>query len=120
MDDLVAIERFTGLYDRYRNRVYAYAVSRAGRQLADEVVSEVFLVAWRRLDELPGDPLPWLLVTARNVIGSEFRAAARQESLAAELSSWGSGSPRTSPMRYPNARPFSVHSPPCPRRTGNC
>ena len=90
MDDLVAIERFTGLYDRYRNRVYAYAVSRAGRQLADEVVSEVFLVAWRRLEQLPDDPLPWLLVTARNVIGSEFRAAARQESLAAELSSWGS------------------------------
>jgi RNA polymerase sigma-70 factor, ECF subfamily len=91
LDDLDAIERFTGLYDRYRNRVYGYAVSRAGRQLADEVVSEVFLVAWRRLDELPDDLLPWLLVTARNVIGSEFRAAARQESLAAELSSWSSG-----------------------------
>jgi RNA polymerase sigma-70 factor, ECF subfamily len=91
LDDLAAIERFTGLYDRYRNRVYAYAVSRSGRQLADEVVSEVFLVAWRRLDELPSDPLPWLLVTARNVIGTEFRAAARQESLAAELASWGSG-----------------------------
>lgn len=91
LDDLDAIERFTGLYDSYRNRVYAYVVGRAGRQLADEVVSEVFLVAWRRLDELPADPLPWLLVTARNVIGSEFRAAARQESLAAELSSWSSG-----------------------------
>jgi RNA polymerase sigma-70 factor (ECF subfamily) len=91
LDDLDAIERFTGLYDRYRGRVYAYAVSRAGRQLADEVVSEVFLVAWRRLDELPADPLPWLLITARNVIGSEFRAAARQESLTAELSSWVSG-----------------------------
>jgi RNA polymerase sigma-70 factor, ECF subfamily len=91
LDDLAAIERFTGLYDRYRGRVYAYAVSRAGRQLADEVVSEVFLVAWRRLDELPPDPLPWLLVTARNVIGTEFRAAVRQESLAAELASWGSG-----------------------------
>jgi RNA polymerase sigma-70 factor (ECF subfamily) len=42
LDDLDAIERFTGLYDRYRNRVYAYAVSRAGRQLADEVVSVGF------------------------------------------------------------------------------
>jgi hypothetical protein len=31
LDDLDAIERFTGLYDRYRSRVYAYAVSRAGR-----------------------------------------------------------------------------------------
>lgn len=88
MDDLDAIERFTGLYDEFRSRVYGYAASRAGRQLADEVVSEVFLVAWRRLGELPDDPLPWLLVTARNVIGSEFRAAARQESLAAELGSW--------------------------------
>ncbi len=91
MDDLDAIERFTGLYDRYRSRVYAYAVSRAGRQLADEVVSEVFLAAWRKVAELPDDPLPWLLVTARNVIGSEFRSAARQESLTAELRSWVSG-----------------------------
>lgn len=91
MDDRGAVERFTALYDRYRNRVYAYAVSRAGRQLADEVVSEVFLIAWRRLEELPDAPLPWLLVTARNVIESEFRAVARQQSLAAELSSWGSG-----------------------------
>ena len=88
MDDRDAIERFTGLYDGYRPRVYAYAVSRGGRQMADEVVSEVFLVAWRKLDELPDDPLPWLLVTARNVIGNEFRAAVRQESLTAELRSW--------------------------------
>jgi RNA polymerase sigma-70 factor (ECF subfamily) len=91
LDDLDAIERFTGLYDRYRSRVYAYAVSRAGRQLADEVVSEVFLAAWRKVAELPDDPLPWLLVTARNVIGSEFRSAGRQESLTAELRSWVSG-----------------------------
>ena len=91
MTDPEAIERFQALYTGHHAQVYAYAVSRAGRQLADEVVSEVFLVAWRRLDALPADPLPWLLVTARNVIGSEFRAAARQESLAAELSSWGSG-----------------------------
>lgn len=91
MDNLDAAERFTSLYDRYRSRVYAYAVSHAGRQLADEVVSEVFLTAWRKLDGLPDDPLPWLLVTARNVIGSEFRGAARQESLAAELRSWVSG-----------------------------
>jgi RNA polymerase sigma-70 factor (ECF subfamily) len=64
LDDLDAIERFTGLQDRCRNRVCAYAMSRAGRQLADEV----FLVAWRRLDGLPVDPLPWLLVAAWNVI----------------------------------------------------
>jgi RNA polymerase sigma-70 factor, ECF subfamily len=86
--DVDAIERFTKLYDDYHRRVYAYAVSCAGRQLAEEVVSEVFLVAWRRLAELPDAPLAWLLTVARNVIGGEFRASARRQSLAAELSSW--------------------------------
>ena len=52
MTDPEAIERFGALYAQHR-RVYAYAVSLAGRQLADEVVSEVFLVAWRRLTRFP-------------------------------------------------------------------
>ena len=90
MADTDEIERFTGLYDTYHQPVYAYAVSRAGRQLADEVVSEVFLVTCRKLSEVPADPLPWLLVVARNVISGEFRASARQQSLAAELKSWTS------------------------------
>ncbi len=91
MTDAAEIDRLTGLYDNYHRRVYAYAVSRAGRQLADEVVSEVFLVAWGKLGEVPDDPLPWLLVVARNVISSEFRASARHQSLAVELRSWTSG-----------------------------
>lgn len=47
--------RFTAIYDECRQRVWAYAVSRAGRQTADEVVSETFAVAWRRLADVP-DP----------------------------------------------------------------
>ena len=46
--DHAATERFQALYAEHHARVYAYAVSRVGRQLVDEVVSEVFLVAWRR------------------------------------------------------------------------
>ncbi|MEU7901069.1 sigma factor [Nonomuraea sp. NPDC049152] len=46
-------ERFTALYNTYQARVYGYAASRAGHQLAEEVVSETFLVAWRRLDSTP-------------------------------------------------------------------
>lgn len=37
--------RFTAMYDAHHAQVYAYAVSRVGRQLADDVVSETFLVA---------------------------------------------------------------------------
>jgi Sigma-70 region 2 len=76
-----AIERFTALYDDYYSRVYAYAVSRFGSQLADEVVSEVFLIAWQRIFDVPEPALPWLLTVARNTGLSQFRAAARQQSI---------------------------------------
>jgi RNA polymerase sigma-70 factor (ECF subfamily) len=86
--DEETIERFTVLYDEYYSRVYAYTVSRFGRQLADEVVSEVFLIAWQRICDVPQPVLPWLLAVARNTALSQFRAAARQQSIAAELAAW--------------------------------
>ena len=88
LTDAEAVERFQALYAEHHRRVYAYAVSMAGRQLADEVVSEVFLVAWRRFADVPTPAVPWLLTVARHVIGSQFRAAARQQSISAELRAW--------------------------------
>jgi RNA polymerase sigma-70 factor, ECF subfamily len=88
LTDPQLIEQFQALYTREHGRVYAYAVSRAGRELADEIVSEVFLIAWRRLAEVPTPALPWLLAVARNVTISQFRASSRQRSLAAELRAW--------------------------------
>src|SRR6516164_8128690 len=88
LTDQAAIERFQALYAEHHARVYAYAVSRVGRQLADEVVSEVFLVAWRRLADVPAPALPWLLTVARNTASSQFRGSARQRSIGAELRAW--------------------------------
>ena len=88
MTDQAAIERFQALYAEHHARVYAYAVSRAGRQLADEIVSEVFLVAWRRLADVPAPALPWLLTVARNTACSQFRGSARQRSISAEMRAW--------------------------------
>jgi RNA polymerase sigma-70 factor, ECF subfamily len=86
--DPEAMERFQALYADHHAAVYAYAVSRAGRQLADEVVSETFLVAWRRLADVPAPALPWLLTVARNTACSQFRGSARQRSISAELRAW--------------------------------
>jgi len=80
--------RFTEVYDAHYPRVYAYAVSRAGGQLAEEVASETFCVAWRRIRDLPDEPLPWLLGIARNILRESYRAQARRDSLAAELRTW--------------------------------
>src|SRR5215471_17640996 len=88
LTDAEAVERFQGLFAEHYRRVYAYAMSMAGRQLADEVVSEVFLVAWRRLADVPTPALPWLLTVTRHVVRSQFRAAARQQSIDAELRAW--------------------------------
>jgi RNA polymerase sigma-70 factor (ECF subfamily) len=83
--------RFTGMYDACRQRVWAYVVSRAGRQVADEVVSETFAIAWRRLEDVPEQALPWLLGVARNVLRDNIRAQARREALGAELRAWAEG-----------------------------
>jgi MFS family permease len=47
------LERFTALYEEHLPRVWAYAVARAGRQHAEEVVGETFAIAWRRRGAIP-------------------------------------------------------------------
>ncbi len=40
-------------------------------------MAETFSVAWRRWDDLPDPPLPWLIATARNLLSEDRRALAR-------------------------------------------
>ncbi|MEJ3749226.1 RNA polymerase sigma factor [Actinomycetes bacterium KLBMP 9797] len=88
MTEADASSRFTAMYDAHHAQVYAYAVSRVGRQLADDIVSDTFLVAWRKLGTVPAAALPWLLGVARNVVRERYRDEVRQASLAAELRAW--------------------------------
>ena len=78
-------DRITELWRAYAWRVQAYALRHVEPHDAQEVVSETFLVAWRRLASLPGDPLPWLLVVARNVVRNQRRAARRRSAAEGEL-----------------------------------
>lgn len=73
--------RFEALFREHHAAVQAYAKRRAAAEDVDDIVSSTFLVMWRRLDELPELPLPWLLTVARNVAGTERRGAARREQL---------------------------------------
>jgi DNA-directed RNA polymerase specialized sigma24 family protein len=82
-------KEFSDLYDALRPQVFAYAVSRCGRQLAEEVVSETFTVAWRRRSDVPRRAvLPWLLGVARNVIRELYREEVRHAALAEALRGW--------------------------------
>jgi RNA polymerase sigma-70 factor (ECF subfamily) len=61
-------ERFTRLYDLHYRDVLRFAIVRAEREVAEDVTSEVFLVAWRRLPDIPDPAFPWLLGVARNLL----------------------------------------------------
>lgn len=73
--------RFGAVYDDCATRVYAYARRHSDASAAEDIVAETFLVAWRRLSDVPDDPLPWLLVVARNVIANHRRATQRHDRL---------------------------------------
>ncbi|EOM77388.1 RNA polymerase sigma factor [Rhodococcus rhodnii] len=78
--------RFTDIYVRCYPRVLAFARRRAPDSLAREATDEAFLVAWRRLDEVPMDPLPWLLTTARHTLSELRRRGERHDALVDEIS----------------------------------
>jgi RNA polymerase sigma-70 factor, ECF subfamily len=77
--------RFEQLYRAYADDVHAYALRRTTPAAADDVVSETFLVAWRRLAELPEQPLPWLLGVARRVLANRRRTESRTDALRRKL-----------------------------------
>jgi RNA polymerase sigma factor (sigma-70 family) len=70
-------ERLAAVFTDCAPRVLAYALRHCPSSAAEEIVSETFLVAWRRVADLPEDPLPWLLVVARNTIANQRRTTQR-------------------------------------------
>ncbi|MEO9118359.1 MAG: sigma-70 family RNA polymerase sigma factor [Solirubrobacteraceae bacterium] len=73
--------RFDALFREHHPAIQAFARRRVPAEVVDDIVSETFLVVWRRLDDVPAVPLPWLLAVARNVVGTEWRGAARRQRL---------------------------------------
>lgn len=81
-------ERFTALFEATYDRVLGYALRRAdGEADAHDVVAETYLVAWRRLEDVPdGDRARlWLYGTARRVLANQHRARRRREQLTARV-----------------------------------
>jgi RNA polymerase sigma factor (sigma-70 family) len=77
-------ERRAGLEDLYAahaGAVRGYLRQRTDAATADDLLSEVFVVAWRRLEKVPPDPVPWLLACARNVLAHSHRSERRRVAL---------------------------------------
>ncbi|HEY2508400.1 MAG TPA: sigma-70 family RNA polymerase sigma factor [Streptosporangiaceae bacterium] len=78
-------ERFEALYHEHFRGVLGYALARLAPEQAKDAAAETFLVAWRRLDELPPDPVGWLFGVARKVVAGQLRTNARRAALAERL-----------------------------------
>ncbi|MGI5418281.1 RNA polymerase sigma factor [Actinomadura luteofluorescens] len=73
-------ERFAGLFHRHATEIMRYVTRRLGRDAAEDVVAETFLVAFdrrHRYDPARPDARPWLYGIATNLIRRHRRAEVR-------------------------------------------
>jgi RNA polymerase sigma-70 factor (ECF subfamily) len=83
-------QRFDALFSAYGSDVVAYCAWRAGSTAdSQDAAADVFLTAWRRLDDVPeGDAARiWLYATARRVIANQRRSNRRRAALRERLES---------------------------------
>lgn len=76
--------RFREIYDAYSGAILAYAARRtAGAHDAADVLADTFVVAWRRIEEVPAgdDARPWLYGVARRVLANHHRSRRRRRGL---------------------------------------
>jgi RNA polymerase sigma-70 factor, ECF subfamily len=79
-------KRFASLYDEHRFALDSYCRRRVTSDAVDDVMSEIFLTAWRRMDAIPdGAELPWLYGVARHVISNQRRSVVRRVRLAGRV-----------------------------------
>jgi RNA polymerase sigma factor (sigma-70 family) len=74
-------DRFAVIFDRHAPYVHRYLARRLGREAADDLVAETFLVAFgkrQRYDHSRLDARPWLYGIATNLVGQHRRGEAKQ------------------------------------------
>jgi RNA polymerase sigma-70 factor (ECF subfamily) len=78
---------YEALFTRTYPDVLRFVARRAHPSHAEDVAAEVYLVAWRRLDELPDGEgaRAWLFGVARNVLLTDHRSASRRAALDVRL-----------------------------------
>jgi len=79
--------RFRKLYEEHYADIRSYCLRRLPVDAANEAAAEVFIVAWRKLDKVPGGTPArmWLFAVARNVVGHQHRSRSQMKRLRSKL-----------------------------------
>ncbi len=86
MDEQTRRARFEEIAPALIEPLRRFLARRTDAATAEDVLSETLLVCWRRVAELPQEPLPWAYAVARNCLANAERGARRQQRLAARIS----------------------------------
>ncbi len=78
---------FEAFYAAHRQAVAGYVRRRVGDNDAGDVIAQIFLVAWRRFDAVPGPPEDrlWLFGVARRMVADHYRSSLRRLRLVQRL-----------------------------------
>lgn len=80
------------MYDAYAGMVLLYGLRRlASREDAQDAVIDVFTVIWRRIEDVPDQPLPWIVGVARRVVAYQLRSDRSRAALVEKLALFRSG-----------------------------
>jgi RNA polymerase sigma-70 factor (ECF subfamily) len=78
-EDRRALEHRFSLVFVHLGFITAYIRRRGGHD-PEALAAEVMTIAWRRLADVPGgDPRPWLIATARNLVLADWRGRGREQ-----------------------------------------
>jgi RNA polymerase sigma-70 factor (ECF subfamily) len=79
--------RFEYLYRRHFQAVYAYFLRRVGAADVPDLVSDVFTIAWRRIERIPLPPNDrlWIYGVAHNCLSQHHRGRLRRDRLVARI-----------------------------------
>jgi RNA polymerase sigma-70 factor (ECF subfamily) len=102
-------ERFEEFFAANREAVLGYLLRRTGnRHDAADLLADTFLVAWRRLDDVPpGEQTrPWLYGVARRALANHRRGEGRRHALADRLRS--ELAETDEPVRLPDNTPAAI------------
>jgi len=79
--------RFRKVFEETHADVLAYCLRRAPLEDAKDATADVFLVLWRRLEDLSAEDLalPWLYGTARKILANQRRTRVRQTRLSTRM-----------------------------------
>ena len=78
-------DRFSEIAPTLIEPVRRYLARRTDPATADDVLADTLLVCWRRIEDLPADPLPWAYGVARLCLRNAERSARRQRRVAARV-----------------------------------